>query len=131
MFKRHQDPDHDDCEKANPRAPPPSRSLSPWVVYGFPFGIMLLTILFTLVFVLRRSHAIGPVVSLSYGKYRGTPMSNGITSWLGMRYAAPPLGNLRFAAPVNPSNFDGIEAANKVCGHCPGALAETDMILGW
>ena len=58
-------------------------------------------------------------------------MSNGITSWLGMRYAAPPLGNLRFAAPVNPSNFNGIEAANKVCGHRSGALAATDMVIGW
>ena len=109
MLRSHHDP-----EKPTPRSKLSSPSLSPWVVYGFPSGLMLLTLLFTLVFVLRRAHAVGPVVSLSYGKYRGTPQSDGITSWLGMRYAAAPVDNLRFAAPVNPPNHDGIESANKV-----------------
>ncbi|KAF2157154.1 alpha/beta-hydrolase [Myriangium duriaei CBS 260.36] len=46
--------------------------------------------------------AVDPLVDLSYSRYQGTPLANGITQWLGIRYAAPPLGNLRFAAPQNP-----------------------------
>ncbi|QGA22310.1 hypothetical protein EYB26_010026 [Talaromyces marneffei] len=43
-----------------------------------------------------------PVVDLGYAKYRGSTTSAGVIQFLGMRYAAPPLGNLRFRAPQNP-----------------------------
>ena len=46
--------------------------------------------------------AISPVVDLNYTSYRGTANSNGVTQWLGIRYAAPPLGDLRFRAPQDP-----------------------------
>ena len=110
MLKEHNDP-----KKLPVGSSLCSRSPSPWIIYGFPSGIMLLTVLFSLVFLLHRGHAIGPVVSLPDGKYQGTPQSDGITSWLGMRYAAAPVGHLRFAAPVNPPSHHGIEPANKVC----------------
>ena len=58
--------------------------------------------------------AVSPIVQLSYGSYQGTPLSNGLTQWLGMRYAAAPVGNLRFAAPQNPPGHEGIEPANSV-----------------
>ena len=58
--------------------------------------------------------AVGSIVNLSYGSYQGVPLSNGITQWLGLRYAAPPIGNLRFASPTDPVPFDGIKIANKV-----------------
>lgn len=38
-----------------------------------------------------------PVVDLSYSKYsRGKQLNGGITQWLSVRYAAPPLGLSRF-----------------------------------
>jgi len=46
--------------------------------------------------------AVKPLVDVSYSKYQGAPLGNGITQWMGVRYAAPPVGNLRFAAPSDP-----------------------------
>lgn len=58
--------------------------------------------------------AVEPLVSLKYARYRGVPLPNGITQWLGIRYAAAPLGPLRFAAPQDPPLFDDIQPADKV-----------------
>lgn len=46
--------------------------------------------------------AVKPLVDVSYSKYQGVSLQNGITQWLGVRFAAPPVGNLRFAAPQDP-----------------------------
>ncbi|OCT52861.1 putative triacylglycerol lipase [Cladophialophora carrionii] len=57
-------------------------------------------------------------VHLGYASYKGTPSSNGVSQWLGMRYAAPPTGNLRFAAPQDPPEESGVQAADthgKLC----------------
>ena len=57
------------------------------------------------------------IVTLADGQYQGVSQSDGVTSWLGMRYAAPPVGNLRFAAPQDPPKFSGVTLANQVS--CP------------
>ncbi|OQN99050.1 hypothetical protein B0A48_14911 [Cryoendolithus antarcticus] len=55
--------------------------------------------------------AVQTVVHLPYATYRGTALSNGVSQWLGLRYAASPVGNLRFAAPQDvPRGQDFIEA---------------------
>ncbi|EAQ90906.1 hypothetical protein CHGG_02841 [Chaetomium globosum CBS 148.51] len=41
--------------------------------------------------------------NLNYTTYEGLRLSNGVNSFRGMRYAAPPLGNLRWKAPVEPA----------------------------
>lgn len=48
--------------------------------------------------------AVDVTVSLDYSTYVGTAQTGGtgVTQWLGIRYAAPPLGNLRFARPQDP-----------------------------
>ncbi|KAI9743127.1 MAG: hypothetical protein M1818_003422 [Claussenomyces sp. TS43310] len=53
---------------------------------------------------LRKHHQIkpGPVVDLGYCNYTGATVSDDINQWLGMRYAAPPVGDLRFRAPQDP-----------------------------
>lgn len=58
--------------------------------------------------------AVNPTVRLDYATYFGTELSNGVNQWLGIRYAKPPLGNLRFAAPQDPDFVRGIQPANKV-----------------
>lgn len=60
------------------------------------------------------------VVDLGYARYEGRTLSNGVTQWLGIRYAAAPTGNLRFAAPRDPPSVKGTQQATKVripCAH--------------
>lgn len=68
--------------------------------------------------------AVSPTVPLGYSTYQGVPYANGITEWLGIRYAAPPTGDLRFAAPADPYHLDGVTVANTVCNfiHHPNAM---------
>lgn len=51
------------------------------------------------------------VVDLGYAQYQGMALENGITQWLGMRFAAPPLGDLRFRAPADPLPEEGVVQA--------------------
>ena len=68
-----------------------------------------------------RAHADGQdvVVDLGYSKYRGKSFKDGTSHWLGMRYAAAPLGNLRFAAPRDPESTKKIQPANTVRTYLP------------
>lgn len=54
------------------------------------------------------------VVDLGYSRYEGTALASGVTQWLGMRFAAPPVGDLRWRAPENPHHEKGIQKADKV-----------------
>jgi hypothetical protein len=55
-----------------------------------------------------------PVIDLGYTKYHGIIHNNGVTQWLGIRYAAPSIGDLRFVIPKNPFKHRGIQQADKV-----------------
>lgn len=48
--------------------------------------------------------AVDVTVNLNYSTYVGTAQTGGtgVTQWLGIRYAAPPLGDLRFKRPQDP-----------------------------
>jgi acetylcholinesterase len=56
----------------------------------------------------------GPVVHLGYAKYQGASLENGISQWLGIRYAAPPVEDLRFRAPQDPILNAELQIADKV-----------------
>ncbi|KAH7371784.1 carboxylesterase [Cadophora sp. MPI-SDFR-AT-0126] len=58
-------------------------------------------------------HAVPTVVDLGYAKYAGAIHEDGVSKWLGLRYAAPPLGDLRFAAPQNPLKVSGVQNATQ------------------
>ncbi|CAD6446434.1 9a1562fc-5002-4a32-8486-2208e186d697 [Sclerotinia trifoliorum] len=62
--------------------------------------------------------SINTTVDLGYSKYLGTNNGNDVTEWLGIRYAAPPLGNLRFRAPQSPLVNDTLQIANQHGGLC-------------
>ncbi|GAB7361455.1 hypothetical protein MBLNU230_g1511t1 [Neophaeotheca triangularis] len=66
-------------------------------------------------------HAVDPLVHLGYTSYRGTPLQNGITQWLGVRYAAPPVGDLRFREPQDPPGSHGYNQ-NVVGADVPGPI---------
>ncbi|KAJ7651189.1 Alpha/Beta hydrolase protein [Roridomyces roridus] len=53
-----------------------------------------------------------PTVNLGFAQYQGAvDAATNITSFLGIRYAAPPLGDLRFRAPAPPLNTSGVQLA--------------------
>ena len=56
-----------------------------------------------------------PLVDLNYTKYEGLRLFNGVNAFLGMRYAAPPVGDLRWRAPAEPPQTKIVEKATKVC----------------
>ncbi|KAH6656949.1 Alpha/Beta hydrolase protein [Truncatella angustata] len=64
--------------------------------------------------------AVLPTVHLDCNHYIGVPTSYGITQWLGLRYAAPPLEALRFSPPADPPCANHIQPANTHGKHCLG-----------
>jgi Carboxylesterase family len=55
------------------------------------------------------------IVNLGYSKYEGTVLNAGVNQYLGMRYAAPPLGNNRWRAPQDPPRHQsGVHDATQV-----------------
>ncbi|KAF8993620.1 Alpha/Beta hydrolase protein [Cyathus striatus] len=68
------------------------------------------------------SNASGPVVKLDYGSFEGVESGN-ITKFLGMPFAAPPVGKLRFAPPTPPVAFSGIHKAGNYGVACPQQAA--------
>lgn len=50
-------------------------------------------------------------VELDYATYVGRSLESGVTQYLGMRYAAPPVGSLRFSPPQDPVNETEVQSA--------------------
>lgn len=69
---------------------------------------------FYIFFLLSLAAAKSPIVDLGYTSYEGRSLANGVSQWLGMRYAAPPLNELRFAAPQDPLSQKGVQQAAQV-----------------
>ncbi|KAJ7599342.1 Alpha/Beta hydrolase protein [Mycena floridula] len=60
-----------------------------------------------------------PVVDLGYAKYEGTfDSASNNTRFLGIRYAAPPIGPLRFHAPQNPVKVEKVQPATDLPPRC-------------
>ncbi|KAF7557690.1 hypothetical protein G7Z17_g454 [Cylindrodendrum hubeiense] len=75
------------------------------------------------------------VVDLGYAKYAGDSLAAGVDQFLGMRYARPPIGDLRFRAPQKPQTEFGIKSATqfgKACigpGHVPSSSLGEDCLF--
>jgi hypothetical protein len=57
---------------------------------------------------------VAPIVDLGYAQYEGTTLNSGVNQYLGMRFAAAPLGELRFRAPADPVVVSGVQEAKAV-----------------
>ncbi|KAF4632485.1 hypothetical protein G7Y89_g5636 [Cudoniella acicularis] len=53
----------------------------------------------------------GPTVDLGYSRYFGSTLSSGVNQYLGMRFASPPVDDLRFRAPAEPLVVEGLQNA--------------------
>ena len=65
-------------------------------------------------------------LKLTSGTFKGITNSNGTESWLGIPYAVPPVGSLRFKAPVpiTTSSTD-IKSASAYGNACPQVPRDT------
>jgi hypothetical protein len=68
-------------------------------------------------FLLSLASAQAPVVNLSYSSYEGSSLLNGVSQFLGLRYAAAPVGDLRFEAPQDPPFKSDTQKAKRVRAH--------------
>ena len=71
-------------------------------------------IVYTTIFA-TRSHG-HPVISLDYGKFRGDS-AGGVDGFLGIPYAQPPVGDLRFRRPKPPLPSPDIIVSNLALFH--------------
>ncbi|KAF7312047.1 Carboxylic ester hydrolase [Mycena indigotica] len=59
-------------------------------------------------------------VTIATGTFRGVTTTNGTEKWLGLRFAQPPIGSLRFKAPVPVTKtVTGIQNASSFGNACP------------
>lgn len=65
----------------------------------------------------------GPRIDLGYATYVGKSLNNGVDQFLGMSYAAPPVGDLRWRAPAQPEQ-QGVQLAHQV--RCPSPRQVTN-----
>jgi len=71
------------------------------------------------------------VVDLGYSRYQGIDLQNGVNQWLGIRYAAAPIGDLRFTAPQDPTPNSTVQKAAEVCFASLACPTVTDRFEAW
>ncbi|OTB10372.1 hypothetical protein K445DRAFT_70422 [Daldinia sp. EC12] len=75
--------------------------------------VTLKVVILVLCHLCRLVFAVDTTVDLDCNKYVGFATPNGITQWLGIRYAAPPVGDLRFMPPQDPPCNKTTQIADK------------------
>lgn len=70
-----------------------------------------------------------PIIDLGYARYRGsTNTTSGYDTFFGMRFAAPPVGNLRFRAPQPPPTTSVVVDASN--NGIPGTVCPQGLVPG-
>ena len=62
----------------------------------------------------KNANPVPTTVDLGYARYQGVSLDAGIKQWLGIRYAASPVGDLRWRAPGDPVSNSTIQVADAV-----------------
>src|SRR5580692_9534191 len=73
------------------------------------------------------SGSANPVVRIDGGLIRGASAA-GVNSFLGLPYAAPPTGNLRWRPPQPASSWSGVRDATQFGASCPQAQAHNPFL---
>ncbi|MEZ5070450.1 MAG: carboxylesterase family protein [Bacteroidales bacterium] len=85
--------------------------------FGFP--VFLASLLLSLASCTTKSHLIDPVVTTAAGQVEGLPNAEGtVTSFKGIPYAAPPVGEFRWKEPQPPLPWEGVRDASEFCASC-------------
>jgi para-nitrobenzyl esterase len=75
-------------------------------------------------------HADSLTVKTIQGKVQGKTINDGkVKAFLGLPYAAPPVGNLRWKAPESPDSWKGVRDATKLGAHCVQGRVFEDMVF--
>ena len=69
----------------------------------------------------------GLVRETAYGTVEGYKHSKKTYAWLGLPFARPPVGELRWKAPLHPEPWDGVRDAGENAQCEPCTQVETDM----
>jgi para-nitrobenzyl esterase len=69
-------------------------------------------------------------VKILQGKVRGKTIKGGkVKAFLGLPYAAPPVGDLRWRAPEPPAKWKGVRDATQYGAHCMQSHPFADMVF--
>ena len=64
-------------------------------------------------FACSSSAASPEIVDTEQGAVRGVAIGDDVTAWLGIPYAAPPIGELRWAPPAPAPHWSGVRDARE------------------
>ena len=67
-----------------------------------------------------------PIVRIDDGLVRGTTAGT-VDEFLGLPYAAPPIGNLRWRPPAPPASWQGVRDATQFGPSCPQSDSEQSL----
>lgn len=69
-------------------------------------------------------------INSQYGSSSGGNFLRPVEVFLGVPYATPPVGSLRFMPPVTPTHWRGVRLANKFGPVCPQRLPDMGIVRG-
>jgi len=76
------------------------------------------------------AHADSLTVKTEQGKVQGKTINDGkVKAFMGLPYAAPPVGDLRWKAPEPPAKWKGERDATKYGAHCAQGPVFADMVF--
>jgi para-nitrobenzyl esterase len=78
-----------------------------WLILGLPFTAMMV------------AQAPGAVVDIDSGRLQGSEPAPGVRAFLGIPYAQPPLGELRWQPPQPVAHWTGVRTALEHGSPCP------------
>jgi para-nitrobenzyl esterase len=85
----------------------------------FTFSILFAAVIFCAMPLVVHAQEHRPLVFTFSGPVRGSVTSAGIREFLGIPYAAPPVGNLRWRPPVAHAPWFQLLEATNFANHCP------------
>jgi len=63
-------------------------------------------------FLFAAASLLGQPIAISTGRIAGKDMGE-VQAWLGIPYAAPPVGSFRWAPPQPPASWEGVRAMDR------------------
>src|SRR5579863_8189687 len=112
--------------------PPPSTSSYPSEEIVMHFGVQAACALAApMLLGLSLAASADPlIVKTEQGKVHGKTINDGkVRAWMGLPYAAPPVGDLRWKAPQPAAKWSGERDATNYAAHCAQNVVFEDMIF--